>query len=239
MLPSLTVRTRKGSGHPETHSRTRVAENRCMWLGPPDAEATTLTPGCPASSAAARCHTRSLQAPWWLRSRGHLGQDMRVPPRRTALSARTCACSLTQSCPVLCDPGLDPGAHQAPVSMGLSRQEYWSGLPFPGTEPASPALVGKFFTAELSEEALSAGKETPKLRATLLEEEYHWRLTQQDLTQSGLTLHSNDTLKTQLGCPFPKEASGLHQMKPIPLLGVPKGLSLSFHNLPCDMASSV
>ena len=37
---------------------------------------------------------------------------------------------------------------QAPVSMGLSRQEYWSGLPFPpagdlpdpGIEPRSPAL---------------------------------------------------------------------------------------------------
>ena len=23
------------------------------------------------------------------------------------------------------------GAHQAPLSMGLSRQEYWSGLPYP------------------------------------------------------------------------------------------------------------
>ena len=39
-------------------------------------------------------------------------------------------------------------AHQAPLSMGVSRQEYWSGLPFPppgdlpdpGIEPASPAL---------------------------------------------------------------------------------------------------
>ena len=100
----------------------------------------------------------------------------------------------------------DPGARQAPLSMGLSRQEYWCGLPLPGTEPASPALVGKFFTAELSGEALSAGKETPKLRATPLEEEYHWRLTQQDLTLSGLTFHPNDTLKTQLGCPFLKEA---------------------------------
>ena len=38
--------------------------------------------------------------------------------------------------------------------MGFSRQEYWSGLPFPppedlpdpGIEPASPALAGKFFT---------------------------------------------------------------------------------------------
>jgi len=40
--------------------------------------------------------------------------------------------------------------------MEFSRQEYWSGLPFPpmgdlpnsGIEPASPALVGRFFTTE-------------------------------------------------------------------------------------------
>ena len=39
-------------------------------------------------------------------------------------------------------------AHQAPLSMGFPRQEYWSGLPFsspgdlpdPGLEPRSPAL---------------------------------------------------------------------------------------------------
>ena len=42
-------------------------------------------------------------------------------------------------------------AHQAPVSMGFSRQEYWSGLPFPSsgnehTSLASPALGGRFFT---------------------------------------------------------------------------------------------
>ena len=50
-------------------------------------------------------------------------------------------------------------AHQASLSMGFSRQEYWSGLPCPppgdlpdpGNEPmypASPALAGRFFTAE-------------------------------------------------------------------------------------------
>ena len=39
--------------------------------------------------------------------------------------------------------------HQAPLSTGFSRQEYWSGLPFsslgglpdPGTEPTSPASL--------------------------------------------------------------------------------------------------
>ena len=38
-------------------------------------------------------------------------------------------------------------AHQAPLSMGFPRQEYWSGdLPNPGMEPASPTLVGGFAT---------------------------------------------------------------------------------------------
>ena len=49
-------------------------------------------------------------------------------------------------------------ARQAPLSVGFCRQEYWSGLPFPspgdlpdsGIEPASPALAGRFFTAEPS-----------------------------------------------------------------------------------------
>ena len=51
-----------------------------------------------------------------------------------------------QSCPTLLEPRM--GARQAPQSMGFSRQEYWSGLPFPsprdlpdsGIEPRFPAL---------------------------------------------------------------------------------------------------
>ena len=34
-----------------------------------------------------------------------------------------------QSCPTLCDP--TDGSHQAPPPLGFSRQEHWSGLPFP------------------------------------------------------------------------------------------------------------
>ena len=37
--------------------------------------------------------------------------------------------SLAQLCLTLCDP-VDC-SHEAPPSMGFSRQEYWSGLPFP------------------------------------------------------------------------------------------------------------
>ena len=52
-------------------------------------------------------------------------------------------------------------ARQAPLSMGCSRQEYWSGLPCPppgdlpqpGMEPVSPALAGGFFTISATWEA--------------------------------------------------------------------------------------
>ena len=58
---------------------------------------------------------------------------------------------VAQSCPTLCDP-VD---YQAP-SMGFSRQEYWSGLPFPSPgdlpdseiEPRSPALEADTLTSE-------------------------------------------------------------------------------------------
>ena len=47
-------------------------------------------------------------------------------------------------------------AHQAPPSMGFSRQEYWSGVPFPfpgdlpnrGIKPRSPALQADALTSE-------------------------------------------------------------------------------------------
>ena len=39
------------------------------------------------------------------------------------------AAKLLQSCLTLCDPV--GGSHQAPPSLGFSRQEHWSGLPFP------------------------------------------------------------------------------------------------------------
>ena len=47
-------------------------------------------------------------------------------------------------------------AHQAPLPTGFSRQEYWSGFPFPspghlpdpGIKLVSPVLAGRFFTTE-------------------------------------------------------------------------------------------
>ena len=62
--------------------------------------------------------------------------------------------SVAKSCPILANPWTI--AHQAPLSMRFSRQEYWSGLPFPtqwnllnpGIELTCPALTGGFFNTE-------------------------------------------------------------------------------------------
>ena len=64
-------------------------------------------------------------------------------------------------------------AYQAPLSMGFSRQEYWSGLPCPppgdlpdpGIEPMSlmsPALAGGFFITSSTWEAPASGVKSPK-----------------------------------------------------------------------------
>ena len=82
---------------------------------------------------------------------------------KSFLVCAVCAKSL-QSCSTLYDP-MDyslPG----PLSMGFSRQGYWSGLPFPspgdlpdpGIAPVSlmcPALAGRFFTTNATWEVQS------------------------------------------------------------------------------------
>ena len=86
---------------------------------------------------------------------------------RTGLETRpTAYAKWLQSCSVFATPWTV--VRQAPLSVGFSRQEYWSGfspgnLPNPGFEPASPTLAGRFFTAEPS------GKPFTKEMATLKE----------------------------------------------------------------------
>ena len=61
-----------------------------------------------------------------------------------------CMCLVAQSCPTLCDP------IQASLSMGFSRQKYWSVLPFlspgdlpdPGIKPRFPALQADSLLSE-------------------------------------------------------------------------------------------
>ena len=92
-----------------------------------------------------------------------------------------CTCVSAESLQpcTLCDP-MDE-AHQAPPSMGFSRQECWSALPCPspedppdpGIEPGSPALAGGFSTPSAAWEA--RGEHCP---GPALLELRQWRLAE-------------------------------------------------------------
>ena len=71
------------------------------------------------------------------------------------LESCSSSCSVTKTHLTLTTPWTV--AHQAPLSMGFPRQEYWSGWPFPSsgnlpdprielTSPVCSALVGGYFT---------------------------------------------------------------------------------------------
>ena len=68
------------------------------------------------------------------------------------ICARMHTCSVTHLCLTLCNP-MD---YSFPLSVELSRQEYWSRLPFPPPgdlpnpriKPMPPALAGRIFTTE-------------------------------------------------------------------------------------------
>ena len=88
-------------------------------------------------------------------------------------------------------------AYQAPPSLGFSRQEYWSGLPFPSPgylpdpriEPGSPKLEADALTSE-------PPRKPPWLTASSKRESSVWKPLEFNLTnilnegESGLTLIS-------------------------------------------------
>ena len=97
---------------------------------------------------------------WTLSGRGDWDQrpvsgTIKPPDHDTGSAPQ---CGVTQrACSLMSDSETPQTAvRQALLSMGFSRQEYWSGLPFPfpgdlpdpGIEPNSPALAGGFFTTE-------------------------------------------------------------------------------------------
>ena len=79
-----------------------------------------------------------------------------LPQAATDLGASSAVCSVMSD-------SVTPwtAAHQAPLSVGFSRQEYWNGLPSPspgdlpepGIKPTSLALAGEFFTTNATWEA--------------------------------------------------------------------------------------
>ena len=107
-------------------------------------------------------------------------------------------------------PTLRSVARQAPLSMGFSRQEYWSGLTFPppgdlpspGIEPVSPALAGRFF---ITEPPGKPNKQTTVLLKYLYT--FYWA------TQAALVVKKN----------LPANAGNVRDPGSIPGLGRPPG----------------
>ena len=57
--------------------------------------------------------------------------NLRYADDTTLMAESAAAAKSLQSCLTLCIP-LD-AAHQAPLSLGFSKQEHWRGLPFPSS----------------------------------------------------------------------------------------------------------
>ena len=100
---------------------------------------------------------------------GHIFPTDSFFPLRSVLSSRACMLNSVQLLSTL-----QTVACQVPLSMGLPRQEYWSGLPFPsprdlpnpGIKPtslATSALAGRSFTSYATWEALLFVKYRGKL----------------------------------------------------------------------------
>ena len=89
---------------------------------------------------------------------------------------------------------------QAPLSMGFSRQEYWSALPFTspgdlpdlGTEPRSPALQADSLLSELPGKPYCIYKNTSLHHISLSRDRYRLYNAQVNLT------HSQNTLRNEM-----------------------------------------
>ena len=110
-------------------------------------------PPCPSPTP--RAHSNSCPSSRWYHPTISSCRPLLLPPsifpnirvfsNESALCLR-CVCEVAQSCPTLCDP-VDCSPPGSSVH-GFSRQEYWSGLPFPfpgdlpnpGIEPRFPSV---------------------------------------------------------------------------------------------------
>ena len=114
--------------------------------------------------------------------------------RGTTIVRSLCVCTCAHS-PVRLFATPWTVAHQAPLSMGFPRQEYWSGLPIPPPEdlpelgiqpktPASPALAGRFFTF--------ASPEKPRSLCTATKSSPRPLQLEKTLSTTRTTQHSNE-----------------------------------------------
>ena len=93
-----------------------------------------------------------------LSRRTFVGKVMSLHFNMLSASAAAAA-KLLQSCPTLCDPR--DGNPQAPPSLGFSRQEHWSGLPFPS--PMHESEKGKWSRSVVSDSSRPHGLQPTRL----------------------------------------------------------------------------
>ena len=114
--------------------------------------------GLTSGSQAGLCLTGARENYQWLGPQLKLTEIFEGGTRLTViLKLSMCVCCVF-SCSVMSDSfvTLWTVAHQAPLSMGLPRQEHLSGVPFPspgdlpnqGIKPSSPSLADQFFTTK-------------------------------------------------------------------------------------------
>ena len=122
---------------------------RCPWVRGPQCPLLRLD-GPPGSHSG---DPLSQTAAYWMEFR-EVGERLECLPCTESIPIRFFSWKWKWSL-TLCNP-VGYVAHQAPPSMGFSRQEYWSGLPFPspgdlpdsGIEPRSPTLQADALTSE-------------------------------------------------------------------------------------------
>ena len=118
--------------------------------------------------------------PWWEYT--HPGVRNSCRPGLLSWQANLCCCSVTVMSDSLATPWTI--TYPGPVSMGFSRQEYWSQLPFPfpGDFPdreiklMSPTLAGRFCTPEPPGKPWATST-SPHLRGQPHLSRYYWFCT--------------------------------------------------------------
>ena len=112
---------------------------------------------------------------------------------------------VAQSCLTLCDP-MDYVAHQAPPFLGISRQEYWSGSPFPspgdlpdpGIKHMSPALQADALTSEPPGKPYEYGWKWKLSRSVVSDSATPWTVAHQAPPSMGISRQEYWS-----GLPFP------------------------------------
>ena len=135
----------------------------------------------------------SFQMWYSLGASGQWGCCIRWPLRiscslSAGISASSCVCACMLN-HVQLFAAVWMRARQAPLSMGFSRQEYWSGLPFPspgdlpnpGIEPASPSLQEDFTCWPIREAKLLCAKRkfskiSEEQKEKKKKKKTHWKL---------------------------------------------------------------